>query len=567
MPLDTRIALGVQPLRVQFRDLGADYNQLLQMRSAENQNQLAQMQMQESRQLAPLRLQEQQSRAATAKRELDDLNEAQTYVKSVMTEAANKSGGTAPKDPFAAAKQMIDHPNAQVQAAGLRLLESSQKLQDYKAEADYQTFRGQPVAGAPAVAAPGAVNATPVGPTTSPAAGIAIKPIAKGVFADSTVSPENIRQLEKLGDQATFFDPTSYWTQNSDGKLVVGRSGTPVSATPAAAAGAPAQPDMANALAMKIQGLEAQRNQLRPLLKSPSAKADFDALGKQIDKLSEGFSIPAGGARYQPGVGMIERPAAAPAPSELARLMTEREQAKTSGASPQILASYDAAINKQINFAPPMQVVMPVAVEDPSRPGSVIYVDRSEAIGKTPATAIEGLGPKEIQAREAKYPQAITALKGFDAKTSKLERDIDELIANKDGLNEITGYIAGRTDLSAMTNAGRRALAKFNTITAKGGFSELQDMRNASPTGGALGNVSNQEGQQLIAAFGSLSRTQNADDLRNSLTTIKSDLQGSKQRVKEAFDATYDYRANRGGAAAPAVPSGRGVDTNNPLLK
>ena len=218
--------------------------------------------------------------------------------------------------------------------------------------------------------------------------------------------------------------------------------------------------------------------------------------------------------------------------------------------------------------APAISVTMPVAVEDPSRPGSVIYVDRAEAIGKTPAAAIEGLAPKEIQAREAKYPQAITALKGFDAKTNKLVRDIDELIANKDGLNEITGYIAGRTDLSAMSNAGRQALAKFNTITAKGGFSELQDMRNASPTGGALGNVSNQEGQQLVAAFGTLSRTQNADDLRSSLTAIKSDLQGSKQRVKEAFDETYAYRANRGAAApAAAVPSGRGVDTNNPLLK
>ena len=128
MPLDTSIARSVKPLKIQFRDLGADYNQLAQMQSAESQNQLAQMQMQERQQLAPLRLQEQQSRAAAAKMELDDLNEAQTYVRAVMTEAANKSGGTAPKDPFAAAKQMIDHPNAQVQAAGLRLLESSHKL-------------------------------------------------------------------------------------------------------------------------------------------------------------------------------------------------------------------------------------------------------------------------------------------------------------------------------------------------------------------------------------------------------------------------------------------------------
>jgi hypothetical protein len=128
MPLDTSIARSIKPLQIQFRDLGADYNQLAQMRSAESQNQLAQQQMQERQQLAPLRLQEQQSRAAAAKIELDDVNEANTYVKSVMTEAANRSGGKAPTDPFVAAKQMMQHPNSQVQAAGLRLLESSQKL-------------------------------------------------------------------------------------------------------------------------------------------------------------------------------------------------------------------------------------------------------------------------------------------------------------------------------------------------------------------------------------------------------------------------------------------------------
>ena len=178
-----------------------------------------------------------------------------------------------------------------------------------------------------------------------------------------------------------------------------------------------------------------------------------------------------------------------------------------------------------------------------------------EAIPGGPAAGtMEILPLKEIQKREAKYPQAITALKGFDTKTLKLERDIDDLITNKDGLNEITGFFAGRTDLSAMSKAGRRALSTFNTITAKGGFSELQDMRNASPTGGALGNVSNTEGQQLIASFGALARTQDADDLRRSLTTIKSDLQESKQRVKEAFDETYAYRENRNNApAAPAA--------------
>jgi hypothetical protein len=45
MPLDTSIARSLKPLKIQFRDLGADYNQLAQMQSADTQNQLAQMQM------------------------------------------------------------------------------------------------------------------------------------------------------------------------------------------------------------------------------------------------------------------------------------------------------------------------------------------------------------------------------------------------------------------------------------------------------------------------------------------------------------------------------------------
>jgi hypothetical protein len=365
-------------------------------------------------------------------------------------------------------------------------------------------------------------------------------------------------QVQAVGKQ--LYD-SALLVQNFDAEQRYQESISRPAAAPTAA-GAPAQPDMANALAMKIQGLEAQRNQLRPLLKSPSAKADFDALGKQIDKLSEGFSIPAGGARYQPGVGMIERPAAAPAPSELTRLIAERDAAKAKGAAPNVIANYDAAISKQVNFAPPMQVVMPVAVEDPNRPGSVIYVDRKEALGKTPATAIEGLAPKEIQAREAKYPQALQAVKTLDTKTESLAKDI-EVLANHPGLTGISGLVYGRTP--AVTKDARAAQALYDSIVARGGFAELQNMRAASPTGGALGNISNQEGQYLRDAWAAINRTQDTADLKANLLKAAAQARASKASIKEAFDATYDYRANRGGVAAPATSNG--VDSSNPLLK
>jgi hypothetical protein len=163
------------------------------------------------------------------------------------------------------------------------------------------------------------------------------------------------------------------------------------------------------------------------------------------------------------------------------------------------------------------------------------------------------LSERDLANREAKYPQATAALKGFEAKTTKFVRDIDELITNEKGLNEITGFLAGRTDLSALSSEGRRALALFNTITAKGGFSELQDMRNSSPTGGALGNVSDREGRQLIDAVGALSRTQNAKDLRTSLGILKTDVLGANERLNDAYNLTYEYKNKD---RVPTLPPG-----------
>jgi hypothetical protein len=169
-----------------------------------------------------------------------------------------------------------------------------------------------------------------------------------------------------------------------------------------------------------------------------------------------------------------------------------------------------------------------------------------EAIPGGPTTT--NLTPKEIQQREAKFPQATLAVKSFEAKTGELEKD---LIALRDhpGLPSITGIAAGRAP--GITKEGRAAQALYDKILARGGFKELQDMRAASPTGGALGNVSNQEGTQLRQSFAAIDRVQDAGDVRKAIDTAITDLQGSKGRVREAYDMTYDYK---GGASATPPP-------------
>ena len=169
-----------------------------------------------------------------------------------------------------------------------------------------------------------------------------------------------------------------------------------------------------------------------------------------------------------------------------------------------------------------------------------------EAIPGGPTTV--PLAPKELQAREAKYPMATQAVKTVESKADKLIADI-ETLKNHPGLDSITGTVYGRTP--SVTSEGRQAQALYDSIIARGGFQELAAMRAASPTGGALGNVSNQEGQQLKDAFGALNRTQDAADLRTQLGRVADDVRGAKTRVREAYDMTYDYRPSSGGVAVP----------------
>lgn len=167
--------------------------------------------------------------------------------------------------------------------------------------------------------------------------------------------------------------------------------------------------------------------------------------------------------------------------------------------------------------------------------------------GETP------LSNKEIQKREAVRPQATSAIKGIEAKSESFINDLKAL-RDHPGLSQITGLIAGRAP--AITKEGRAAQALYDKILAKGGFEMLQQMREASKTGGALGNVSNQEGKQLQASFAAIDRRQDAADVKKALDTAISDVEGARARSREAFSETYSYREQRGeggGAEAPKL--------------
>lgn len=162
--------------------------------------------------------------------------------------------------------------------------------------------------------------------------------------------------------------------------------------------------------------------------------------------------------------------------------------------------------------------------------------------------AAPGLSPKDIQKREATHPQATQAVKGFETKSEQFIAELERL-RDDPGLDQITGPIYGRTP--SLSRAGSRAQALYDKIFAKGGFQALQDMREASKTGGALGNVSNEEGRRLEKSIvGGLDRTQNIEDVKQGINDLIGEIRTSKSRVREAYDTTYEYRTQRGAGGA-----------------
>jgi len=165
--------------------------------------------------------------------------------------------------------------------------------------------------------------------------------------------------------------------------------------------------------------------------------------------------------------------------------------------------------------------------------------------------ASPSLSPKDIQKREAAYPQATQSVNGFEAKSDLFIKELEKL-RDDPGLDKITGPIFGRTP--SITREGSRAQATYDKIFAKGGFQALQDMREMSKTGGALGNVSNEEGRRLEkSVVGGLDRTQNIADVKQGINDLIDEIRGSKARVREAYESTYEYRVGRPAAAKPAA--------------
>ena len=109
----------------------------------------------------------------------------------------------------------------------------------------------------------------------------------------------------------------------------------------------------------------------------------------------------------------------------------------------------------------------------------------------------------------------------------KREKDLSGSLVVNDTIDRSFGLINPFSTgfgsyLKSIPQTDALALNKsLETIKANIGFDKLQAMREASPTGGALGQVSNQELSSLQAVFGNLDQAQDDDDLKYNLGLLR----------------------------------------------
>ena len=105
------------------------------------------------------------------------------------------------------------------------------------------------------------------------------------------------------------------------------------------------------------------------------------------------------------------------------------------------------------------------------------------------------------------------------------------------------------------------AAALLNTLKSQVGFSVLQDMRNNSKTGGALGAVSDKENAMLQANLAALEKAQSFEQAQKSLKKIVEYSDQAKGRMLDAYNMRHPGINTPPTAATTAPAAGNTVTT------
>lgn len=177
------------------------------------------------------------------------------------------------------------------------------------------------------------------------------------------------------------------------------------------------------------------------------------------------------------------------------------------------------------------------AADEGFEPGTKEYQGRVAEIGRqTPEAAARAQQQERNRAKlEMLAPKAKASLRDLEAQHATVDEEVT--IA----LNQVSPWSTGVGSWLSIVPATDANALKYTlkTIAANIGFDKLQEIKANSPTGGALGSVTEAEHKLLQSVFGSLEQEQDPAQLKRNLLRVRKIIRESGQRRRAAFKETF----------------------------
>lgn len=176
-------------------------------------------------------------------------------------------------------------------------------------------------------------------------------------------------------------------------------------------------------------------------------------------------------------------------------------------------------------------------------PQGYVWGPADPATGQPTMLAVRG-GPADLKQQGA-LNQDTASLTNAVSSFDRLGLAANTLLKHP-GLSGVTGWQGAMPNFPGSKAADAEAL--LGTLKSQIGFSVLQEMRNASKTGGALGAVSDAEGKRLESNLAALDNAQSIEQFEQSLRDIVQYTEDAKDRLRQAYNLKHANQAPASGA-------------------
>lgn len=157
------------------------------------------------------------------------------------------------------------------------------------------------------------------------------------------------------------------------------------------------------------------------------------------------------------------------------------------------------------------------------------------------------LTPKQRAELEMNRPQETQKLQSIGIQIDNAIKQADTLLTGR-GVAGVTGPIMGR--LPSIMGSSTNAQANIDTLKAQIGVQVLNAMREASKTGGAVGNVTEKEWPILQNQLGALQQSQTTPEFLKNLKDVRDSLARVKMNAQQSYASIYGPMQQQGAGAS-----------------